>query len=86
MAFLAIGSLILAHGILFREYASQEKVHRKKLSEMESRVKREILRSQALARKEVELEQIRQRTADQLELIQLQVEGMKKREDLGGSG
>ncbi len=80
LAFLALGSLILLHYLLFREYAFQEKLHQKRLAEMEELVKNEIQKSRSLSQVEFETDQIREKTNEKLEVIKLQVEGMKARE------
>jgi hypothetical protein len=86
LAILAVGSVILLHFILFREYFRKEKFTLKKLKELENQVKLEIHRSRQNDGKEDQLSGLKNETDEKLEVVKLQVEGMKAREKDGKSG
>jgi hypothetical protein len=85
LALLALAALILLHYFLFREYAVQGKIQRKRLIDMEQLVKLEIQRSQVHSTEAFEIGQMKAKTNEKLELIKLQVEAMKKREEMSKS-
>lgn len=85
LTLLAFGALILLHYLLFREYAVMGKSQEKRLIEMEQLVKKEIHRSQSLSNQPLEISQLKAETDEKLELIKLQVEAMKKREEISKS-
>ncbi|WP_111671647.1 hypothetical protein [Algoriphagus litoralis] len=76
LAILVIGSLVLMHYLLFRDYSRQEKLHMQRLKNFENLVKQEILRSQSLAKSVDSLQEIKSTTDEKLEVIKLQVEGL----------
>ena len=78
LVLLVLGSIVLLHYLLVREYIRQDKIQRKRLVEMEGLVQKEIKRSQGLSNQVGELSQIKEKTQDQLDLIKLQVEAVKK--------
>ena len=78
LVLLVLGSIVLLHYLLVREYIRQDKIQRKRLVEMECLVQKEIRRSQGLSNQVGELSQIKEKTQDQLDLIKLQVEAVKK--------
>ena len=80
LAILVIGSLLLLHYLLFREYSRQEKIQSQRLKDFENLVKQEIHRSQSLSNSVFQLKEIKTKTDEKLEVIKLQVEGMKGRE------
>ncbi|SFT72338.1 hypothetical protein SAMN04489724_1830 [Algoriphagus locisalis] len=79
LVLLVLGSIGLLHYLLFREYVRQDKIQSKRLREMEGLVKNEIKRSQGLSIQVGELSQIKEKTQEQLDLIKLQVEAVKKK-------
>lgn len=80
LAILVVGSLILLHYLLFKEYARQEKIQIQRLKDFEKLVNLEINRSQSLSGSSGQLREIKEKTDEKLEVIKLQVEGMKVRE------
>ncbi|MFN3999908.1 hypothetical protein [Algoriphagus sp.] len=80
LAILVVGSLILLHYLLFREYARQEKIQIQRLKDFEKLVNLEINRSQSLSNSFGQLREIKEKTDEKLEVINLQVQGMKGRE------
>ncbi|MFC5626330.1 hypothetical protein [Algoriphagus winogradskyi] len=78
LVLLVLGSIVLLHYLLFREYRRQDKIQNKRLQEMEGLVQNEIKRSQGLSNQVGELSQIKEKTQEQLDLIKLQVEAVKK--------
>lgn len=82
LAILVIGSLFLLHYFLFREYARQVKIQSQRLKDFENLVNQEIHRSQSLSRSVDQLQEIKTNTDEKLEVIKLQVKGMKGREKL----
>ena len=78
LVLLVLGSIVLLHYLLVREYIRQDKIQRKRLVEMEGLVQKEIRRSEGLSYQVGELSQIKEKTQDQLDLIKLQVEAVKK--------
>jgi hypothetical protein len=76
LALLVIGSLFLLHFLLFREYSRQEKIQIQRLEDFENLVKQEIHRSQSLSRTVDQLQEIKTKTDEKLEVIKLQVEGL----------
>lgn len=80
LAILVIGSLFLLHYLLFREYAKQEKIQIQRLKDFENLVIQEIQRSQLLVHSVDQLQKIKTKTDEKLEVIKLQVEGMKMKE------
>ncbi|SFA71653.1 hypothetical protein SAMN04489723_10125 [Algoriphagus aquimarinus] len=78
LVLLVLGSIALLHYLLFREYIHQDKLQSKRLKDMEGLVQTEIKRSLSLSNQVGELSQIKQKTQEQLDLIKLQVEAVKK--------
>lgn len=76
LAILVIGSLLLLHYLLFREYSRQEKIQSQRLKDFENLVKQEIHRSQSLSNSVFQLKEIKEKTDEKLEVIKLQVEGL----------
>lgn len=85
LTLLALGALILMHYFLFREYAVMEKLQEKRLTEMEQLIKKEIHRSQSSSVQALEISQLKEKTDEKIELIKLQVEAMRKREEMSKS-
>lgn len=85
LTMLAFGALILLHYFLFREYAVMGKLQEKRLTEMEQLIKKEVHRSQSFSNQPLEISQLNAKTDEKLELIKLQVEAMKKREEMSNS-
>lgn len=81
LALLVLGSITLLHYLLFREYIRQDRIQVRRLREMEGLVQTEINRSQGLSNQVRELSQIKEKTQEQLEMIKLQVEAVKKFEN-----
>lgn len=81
LALLVLGSIALLHYLLFREYIRQDRIQVRRLREMEGLVQTEIKRSQGLSNQVGELSQIKEKTQEQLEMIKLQVEAVKKFEN-----
>lgn len=79
LVLMVMGSIVLLHFLLFREYIRQDKIQTKRLKEMEGLVLTEIKRSQGLSNQVGELAEIKEKTQNQLELIKLQVDAMKKK-------
>ena len=86
LAILVLGSLILLHFLLFREYVRQEKIQVQRLKDFERLVNLEVNRSDLLLLKVGQLQEIKTKTDEKLELIKLQVEGMKSLEKPTKSG
>jgi hypothetical protein len=76
-----LGSIALLHYLLFREYIRQDRIQSKRLKEMEGLVQTEIKRSQGLSNQVGQLSQIKEKTQNQLDLIKLQVEAVKKQSE-----
>ena len=76
LAILVIGSLFLLHFLLFREYSRQEKLQIQRLKDFENLVNQEIHRSQSLSRSVDQLQKIKTKTEEKLDVIKLQVEGL----------
>jgi hypothetical protein len=76
LAILVVGSVLVLHFLLFREYFRQEKINLQKLKELENQVKLEIDRSRTALRKEAELQGLKEKTDEKLEVIKLQVGAM----------
>lgn len=77
LSLLIVSSLILLHFLLFREYARREKVQIQKLKDFENLVNAEIQRSFSLSKKSQLIQENETKTDEMLEIIKLQVEGMK---------
>ncbi len=80
LAILLIGSLLLLHYLLFREYVRQERIHIRRLKAFENLIVQEIHRSQSLSKSVDQLREIESKNDEKLQLVKLQVEGMKGRE------
>lgn len=76
LVLLVLGSILLLHFLLFREYIFQERIQSKRLKKMEDLVQTEIQRSKGLNDQDGKLSQIKEKTQDQLDLIKLQVESI----------
>lgn len=76
LAILVVGSLILLHYLLFKEYARQEKIQIQRLKDFEKLVNLEIHRSQLLSNSVGQLEEIKDKTDEKLEVIKLQIKGI----------
>jgi hypothetical protein len=77
LAILVVGSLILLHYLLFREYVHQEKIQIQRLQDFEKLVNLEIHRSQLLSNSVIRLQEMKENTDEKLEVIKLQVESIK---------
>ena len=80
LAILVVGSVLFLHFLLFREYFRQEKINLQKLKELENQVKLEIHRSRIGHGKGKEIQDLKEKTNEKLEVIKLQVEGLKASE------
>jgi hypothetical protein len=80
LAILLICSLLLLHYLLFREYVHQERIHIRRLKAFENLIVQEIHRSQSLSKSVEQLRETESKTDEKLQLVKLQVEGMKVRE------
>ena len=78
----ALGALIL-HFLLFREYLKQDKFHQARIVHLQNLVEVELARSRQFSDQIDFLGKQKEQTQDQLELIKLQVEAMKKRGEKG---
>ncbi|OOG74284.1 hypothetical protein [Algoriphagus sp. A40] len=83
LAILVIGCLALLHYLLFREYVEQKKNQIQRYKDFEKLINLEINRSQSLSHAIYQHQDIREKTDEKLEVIKLQVEGMKLREEKG---
>lgn len=81
LVLLVLGSIALLHFLLFREYIRQDCIQSKRLQDMEGLVQTEIKRSQGLSIQVGKLSQIKEKTQEQLDLIKLQVEAVKKKSE-----
>ncbi|MBA4302401.1 hypothetical protein SAMN03080617_01839 [Algoriphagus alkaliphilus] len=77
LAILVLGSLILLHYLLFKEYARQEKIQIQRLKDFEKLVNLEINRSQSLSNSVHKLQEMKEKTDEKLEVLKLQVEGIR---------
>lgn len=77
LAILVLGSLILLHYLLFKEYARQEKMQIQRLKDFEKLVNLEINRSQSLSNSVHKLQELKEKTDEKLEVLKLQVEGIR---------
>lgn len=73
LVFLIFFVLVAFHFLLFREYARQERIQKKRLEDLEILVHLEIQRSRDLNRSNTTLKKIKNKTDRQLELIRLQI-------------
>lgn len=80
LAISLIFSLLLLHYLLFREYVLQERIYIRRLKAFENLINQEIHRSQILSKSVDQLREIESKTDEKLEVIKLQVEGMKGKE------
>ncbi len=85
LAILVISLLILLHFLLFKEYSRQEKIQIQRLKDFEKLINQEIHRSQSLSRSVHELQEIKSKTDEKLEVIKLQVEGLDSQQKQRGS-
>lgn len=76
LAILVVGSLILLHYLLFKEYSRQEKIQIQRLKDFENLVNQEIHRSQSLSNSVFQLKEIKEKTDEKLEVIKLQVKSI----------
>ncbi len=76
LAILVVGSLILLHYLLFKEYALQEKIQLQRLKDFEKLVNQEIHRSQLLSNSVGHLQVVKEKTDEQLKVINLQIEAI----------
>ena len=80
LVLLVLSSILGLHVLLFQEYIKHERIHGKRLRELERLVKIELGRSQVVGNQIELLDRIKSQTADKLELIKLQVAAMKAKE------
>lgn len=85
LAILVLGSVVFLHYLLFRAYLRQEKINLRKLRELQNLVNIQINRSYSIASDSFQLQATKAETNEKLELIKLQVEAMKKREEMSKS-
>ena len=76
LTILVVGSLILLHYLLFKEYARQEKMQIQRLKDFAKLVNLEINRSQSLSNSVTKLQEMKEKTDEKLEMIKLQVEAI----------
>lgn len=76
LAILVVGSLILLHFLLLREYARQGKIQIQRIKDFEKLVNQEINRSHSLSNSEAQLEEIKEKTNQQLQVINLQIKAI----------
>lgn len=76
LTILVVGSLILLHYLLFKEYALQKKIQIQRLKDFEKLVNMEINRSQSLSNSVSKLQEMKEKTDEKLEVIKLQVEAI----------
>lgn len=76
LTILVVGSLILLHYLLFKEYARQDKIQIQRLKDFEKLVNLEINRSNLLSLKVGQLQEIKTKTDEKLEVIKLQIKAM----------
>lgn len=77
LAILVVLGVVLLHYLLFKEYLRQEKIQVKRIKDLEKLVNIEIYRSRTLSGDINHLHEIKSKTDEKLEIIKLQVEGMK---------
>ncbi|SDC74329.1 hypothetical protein SAMN04488104_100519 [Algoriphagus faecimaris] len=73
LVLLILVTLLSLHFLLFREYARQEKVQRKRLLDLEKIVQTEIKRSGDLLQNNLSLSELKIKTQEKLDLIKLQL-------------
>lgn len=76
LAILVIGSLVLLHYLLFKEYARQEKIHGQRLKDFEKLVNLEIHRSQLISNSVGQLQVVKEKTDEHIKVINLQIEAI----------
>ncbi len=76
LAILVVGSLILLHYLLFKEYARQEKIQNQRLKDFQKLVNLEIHRSQSLSNSVYQLQEIKDKTDEKLEVIKIQIKAI----------
>lgn len=76
LAILVVSSLILFHFLLFKEYSRQEKIQIQRLKDFEKLVNLEIYRSNLLSKKVGQLQKIKTKTEEKLEVIKLQIKAI----------
>lgn len=81
LAILVVGCLVFLHYLLFREYVGLKKNQIQRLKDFEKLVNLEINRSHSLSNAINQHQEIKEKTDEKLEVIKLQVEGMKKKEE-----
>jgi len=65
------------HVLLFHEHQKLKKSQRKRMSELETLVREETAKSQNISLQTDKINQLKEKTDDQLEVIKLQVKAMK---------
>lgn len=78
LVFLIFFVLVAFHFLLFREYARQERIQKKRLEDLEILVQEEIQRSRNLDQSSTILKKIKKKTNQRLELIRLQIKFLDK--------
>jgi hypothetical protein len=80
LAFTVVFGVLFLHFLLFREYQKQDKFHQARIADLQRLVALELERSGHFSDQVDFLGKQKELTQDQLELIKLQVEAMKKGE------
>lgn len=80
LAFAVVFGVLFLHFLLFREYQKQDKFHQARIADLQRLVALELERSGHFSDQVDFLGKQKKLTQDQLELIKLQVEAMKKGE------
>jgi len=80
LAFAVVLGVIGLHFLIFREYQKEDKLHHSRIAGMQQLVELELERSRYFSAQVDFLAKQKDHTQDQLDLIKLQVEAMKKGE------
>ena len=80
LAFAVVVGVLILHFLLFREYQKEDKFHKARIAGLQRLVELELERSRHFSNQIDFLGKQKAQTQDQLDLIKLQVEAMKKGE------
>lgn len=80
LALAVVLGVITLHLLIFREYQKGDQLHRSRIADLQRLVELELERSRHYSGQVDFLAQQKDKTQDQLDLIKLQVEAMKKGE------
>lgn len=80
LTLLVLVSVGFLHFLLFREYAKQDKLQSKRLQDLENLVLVELFRSKSMNLQNQKLDELNTKTQEQLEIVKLQVNALKKSE------